>query len=187
MQTRRRSLEPPATTMATADPATDEYIVVEDSISNDEPSKLSTNGTVASASPGGFSPINGGEGSASRRRGGRTTGDALDRLRALLEVRPIPWYEGKELPEEKSTQSTRVQTRGACLLASRGNVMDPPCNHCAAGIGRFALCISSPDWFNGACATCQFATRGNLCTYRKKDTIRTRPILRDSSHANYDI
>jgi hypothetical protein len=93
--------------------------------------------------------------------------DTLDPLRALPEVRPIPWYEGKELPTEKSTESTRVQTRGACLLASRGRVVDPPCNHCQSGVGRFSQCIALDDWFHGACATCQLATRGNLCSLRK--------------------
>jgi len=93
--------------------------------------------------------------------------DTLDPLRALPEIRAIPWYEGKELPTDKSTESSRVQTRGACLLASRGRVVDPPCNHCQNGIGRFSQCIALDDWFHGACATCQFATRGNLCSLRK--------------------
>ena len=163
-----------------ANAETHEYIVVEDTNTPAAPvhdglPRLKPDTIELTASPTGFSPINGhdrDESSASRRRSGRPGGDSLDKLRALPELRPIPWYEGKELPPEKSTQSSRVQTRGACLLVSRGNVMNPPCNHCAAGIGRFSLCVSSSDWFNGACATCQLATRGNLCTYRKKDTIR---------------
>jgi hypothetical protein len=158
-------------------PERQEYVVVvEDPASNkDVLPTLVPNGTPLSSSPGGgggFSPINGREGSASRRRSGRSSGDSLDKLRALPEMRPMPWYKGKELSAERSTQSSRVQTRGACLLARRGNIMDPPCNHCLGGSGRFSLCISLPDFFNGACATCQLATRGNLCTYRKKDTIR---------------
>jgi hypothetical protein len=101
-----------------------------------------------------------------QRRSDGGFNDTLDPLRALPEVRPIPWYTGKELPTDKSTESTRVQTRGACLLASRGKVNDPPCNHCKSGVGRFSLCISLDDWFHGACATCQLATRGNLCSLR---------------------
>jgi hypothetical protein len=103
---------------------------------------------------------------SSQRRSDGGFNDTLDPLRALPEVRPIPWYTGKELPMEKSTESTRVQTRGACLLASRGKVNDPPCNHCKSGVGRFSVCVSLDGWFHGACATCQLATRGNLCSLR---------------------
>jgi Protein of unknown function (DUF3716) len=93
--------------------------------------------------------------------------DALEGLRALPEVRPIPWIAGKELPPEKSTESPRSQTRGAFLLATRGKVRNPPCTHCATGVGRFSLCISLEGWFHGACSTCQMGTRGNLCSLRK--------------------
>lgn len=103
---------------------------------------------------------------SSQRRSDGGFNDTLDPLRALPEIRPIPWYAGKELPIDKSTESTRVQTRGACLLASRGQVQNQPCNHCQSGVGRFSLCIALDDWFHGACATCQLATRGNLCSLR---------------------
>jgi hypothetical protein len=102
----------------------------------------------------------------SQRRSDGGFNDTLDPLRALPELRPIPWYAGKELSKDKSTESSRVQTRGACLLASRGIVNDPPCTHCQSGVGRFSLCVSLEDWFHGACATCQLATRGNLCSLR---------------------
>ena len=102
----------------------------------------------------------------SQRRSDGGFNDTLDPLRALPEVRTMPWYTGKELPTEKATESTRVQTRGACLLASRGKVNNPPCNHCKSGVGRFSVCVSLDDWFHGACATCQLATRGNLCSLR---------------------
>jgi len=94
------------------------------------------------------------------------TSDYLDGLRALPEVRPIPWISGKELPPEKSTASSRTQTRGAFLLSTRGVIRDPPCSHCATGAGRFAKCVSLEGWFHGACATCQMGTRGNLCSLR---------------------
>ena len=103
---------------------------------------------------------------SSQRRSDGGFNDTLNPLRALPELRPIPWHSGKELSPDKSTQSTRVQTRGACLLASRGNVNDPPCNHCKSGVGRFYVCVSLKNWFHGACATCQLATRGNLCSLR---------------------
>jgi Protein of unknown function (DUF3716) len=94
--------------------------------------------------------------------------DPIDRLRGLPEVRPIPWYPGKELPPEKSTQSDRVQTRSACLMASRGRVNDPPCSHCATGLGRFSVCVSLDEYLSGACSTCHLAARGNACSIRLK-------------------
>lgn len=94
--------------------------------------------------------------------------DPLDRLRALPEIRPIPWYPGKELPPEKSTMSDRVQTRSACLMASRGKVNNPPCTHCATGLGRFSKCISLDEFLSGACSTCHLAARGNSCSVRLK-------------------
>jgi hypothetical protein len=93
-------------------------------------------------------------------------GDYLAGLRALPEVRPMPVKEGKGLPPAKSTESIRPSTKGAYLLATRGIVRNPPCNHCATGAGRFSLCVSLDNWFHGACATCQMATRGHLCSLR---------------------
>lgn len=90
----------------------------------------------------------------------------LDSLRALPEVRPIPWMPGKELPPDKSTESPRTQTKSAFLLSTRGKINDPPCNHCTSGVGRFLHCITLEGWFHGACATCQMGTRGNLCSLR---------------------
>lgn len=90
----------------------------------------------------------------------------LDSLRALPEIRPIPWMPGKELPPDKSTESPRTQTKSAFLLSTRGKINDPPCNHCTSGVGRFLHCITLEGWFHGACATCQMGTRGNLCSLR---------------------
>ncbi|KAG0646403.1 hypothetical protein D0Z07_7646 [Hyphodiscus hymeniophilus] len=120
---------------------------------------------------------------SSQRRSDGGFNDTLDPLRALPELRPMPWYTGKELPDEKATESSRVQTRGACLLASRGNVNDPPCNHCISGVGRFSVCVSLDDWFHGACATCQLATRGNLCSLRtnQDSTAETTTFGTDTS------
>lgn len=54
---------------------------------------------------------------------------------------------------------------------------NPPCTHCATGVGRFSVCVSLEGWFHGACATCQMGTRGNLCSLRKD----AEGVLRASS------
>lgn len=84
--------------------------------------------------------------------------DMLDSLRALPEIRQIPWKAGMELPPEKSTEHSRSQTRGAFLLVTRGKVRNPPCTRCVSGSGRFTVCVSLEGWFKGACATCEMAT-----------------------------
>jgi hypothetical protein len=136
--------------------------------------RFDTNGVNSNSptTPNDRPSADGEQDSARRRRSAGRLGDSLDRLRAMPILREIPYYEGKELPPEKSIESGRVQTRGASLLAMRGEVKNPPCSHCATGVGRFSQCIAHEDWFHGACATCQLATRGNLCTYRKKETLR---------------
>jgi hypothetical protein len=135
---------------------------------------------LASSSPGGAfyaaSPAGSGSNSASKAR--KPGVDALEGLRALPEVRPIPWQSGKELPPEKSTESPRSQTRGAFLLSTRGQIRNPPCTHCASGVGRFSVCVSLDGWFHNACATCQMGTRGNLCSLRKDaEGVLRRPSL----------
>jgi hypothetical protein len=90
----------------------------------------------------------------------------LDRLRALPEVRSIPWRLGQELPPERSIDSPRVQQRGAILLSTRGTVSPSPCEHCAAGYGRFSVCITLELWFQGACSSCIFTSKGNKCSLR---------------------
>lgn len=95
--------------------------------------------------------------------------DSLAALVAKPVLRAIPWKEGKALDDEQILkQSSRIQTRGAFLLVTRGQVSNPPCQRCAeTQTGRFSLCVSDEKWFKGACATCEMATRGNLCTLRK--------------------
>jgi len=90
----------------------------------------------------------------------------LDRLRALPEVRQIPWRPGQELPPEKSIDSPRVQQRGAVLLSTRGGEAPSPCSHCEAGYGRFSKCIVLEQWFQGACSGCIFTSKGNKCSLR---------------------
>lgn len=90
----------------------------------------------------------------------------LARLSQLPMRRSLPWREGHELPPERSTQSSRVQQRGACLLATRGDVNVKPCDHCLSGHGRFAHCITLGNWFQGACSSCIFTSKGNRCSFR---------------------
>ncbi|KAH7313060.1 hypothetical protein BKA65DRAFT_151257 [Rhexocercosporidium sp. MPI-PUGE-AT-0058] len=91
----------------------------------------------------------------------------LERLRRLPEVRAsIPWRPGQELPPEKAVDSPRVQQRGAILLSTRGTVMTNPCGHCAGGYGRFSVCVTLQNWFQGACSGCIFTSKGNKCSLR---------------------
>ncbi|KAG4028893.1 hypothetical protein MFRU_018g00050 [Monilinia fructicola] len=92
----------------------------------------------------------------------------LDRIRVLPEMRDLPWRAGQSLPPEKSTDSQRVQQRGACMVATRGRIMPKPCTHCQSGFGRFSHCIVLEEWFQGACATCIFTSKGNKCSLRIK-------------------
>ncbi|KAL5316818.1 hypothetical protein ACEPPN_015869 [Leptodophora sp. 'Broadleaf-Isolate-01'] len=91
----------------------------------------------------------------------------LERLKRLPEVRPsIPWRPGQELPPEKAIDSPRVQQRGAILLSTRGVAMVNPCEHCAGGYGRFSVCVTLQNWFQGACSSCIFTSKGNKCSLR---------------------
>ncbi|RDL35728.1 uncharacterized protein BP5553_06340 [Venustampulla echinocandica] len=102
----------------------------------------------------------------SQRAAFKSSPSHIERLRALPEVRPIPWRAGQELLPEKAIDSPRVQQRGAILLSTRGNVVGTPCTHCAAGFGRFSQCITLEPWFQGACSTCIFTSKGNKCSLR---------------------
>lgn len=92
---------------------------------------------------------------------------SLDALAALPVVRSVPWKPGKELPPDKSTESPRYQTRGGCLLAMRGHVMEPRCSHCASPGSRLSLCVSLPGWYRGSCAACQMRAKGAQCSLRQ--------------------
>ena len=80
-----------------------------------------------------------------------------ERLQAMPEKRPLPWRAGVEAGAEQETggDSRRKQIRFGCLLATRGDVIDPPCLSCANGRGKFALCVALEGYFKGACASCQ--------------------------------
>ncbi|EDN93923.1 predicted protein [Sclerotinia sclerotiorum 1980 UF-70] len=61
----------------------------------------------------------------------------LDRIKVLPEMRDLPWRDGQALPPEKSTESQRVQQRGACMVATRGRIMAKPWNQDARAL-RYA-------------------------------------------------
>lgn len=107
----------------------------------------------------------------------KATPQDTEKLRRLPELRPIPWRKGKECAPEKSTHSSRPQTRGAFLLVTRGSVRQP-CTHCETGAGRFSVCVSLNDWYHGACATCVMATRGNKCSLRQDVEGLFAPVVR---------
>ncbi|CZR56727.1 uncharacterized protein PAC_06616 [Phialocephala subalpina] len=99
--------------------------------------------------------------------GPKATPQNIETLRRLPELRSIPWKAGKQIGPEKSTKSDRPQTRGAYMLVTRGEIRDPPCTNCEHGSGRFSVCVSLNEYYQGACATCVLATRGTTCTLRQ--------------------
>lgn len=106
----------------------------------------------------------------------------LEQLRRLPELRAMPWKPGYELPPERSTESPRVQQRGASLLATRGRVAERACDQCAAGHGRFMYCVTLGHWFQGGCSTCIFTSKGNKCSLRIQNTGRARLLNPESSY-----
>jgi hypothetical protein len=90
----------------------------------------------------------------------------LDRLEQMPVLRAIPWRKDQELPAKLSSDSERVQKRGGALLATRGDIVAEACTQCVAGRGRFAHCIALGNWFQGACASCVFTSRGIKCGLR---------------------
>ncbi|KHJ31855.1 hypothetical protein EV44_g4530 [Erysiphe necator] len=108
-------------------------------------------------------------------------GTTEDRLTLLPEKRPLPWREGVDPGAENETggESRRKQIRFGCLLATRGDVQAIPCNTCANGRGKFSVCISLPNFFRGACASCQLSGRPNRCSIKKtEDTPENPNIIR---------
>ena len=90
----------------------------------------------------------------------------LNRLKELPEKRAPPWQLGKVLPPVKCTDSPRGQQRNACILETRGDVAETPCEHCERGNGRFSTCIMLYPWLQGACSTCIFTSKANRCSLR---------------------
>jgi hypothetical protein len=94
-----------------------------------------------------------------------------ERLVQMKEVRPLPWRDGVEPGADNETggESRRKQIRFGCLLATRGEIQEVPCNSCANGRGKFRHCIALEGFFKGACASCQLSGRPNRCSIKKND------------------
>lgn len=94
-----------------------------------------------------------------------------ERLVQMKEVRSLPWRDGVEPGADNETggESRRKQIRFGCLLATRGEIQEVPCNSCANGRGKFRHCIALEGFFKGACASCQLSGRPNRCSIKKND------------------
>lgn len=110
-------------------------------------------------------------------------GTMEERLAMIPEKRALPWREWVEPSAENETggESRRKQIRFGCLLATRGDVQTIPCNSCANGRGKFSVCVSLPNFFKGACASCQLSGRPNRCSIKKNDDSFGRPNLTRTS------
>jgi hypothetical protein len=94
-----------------------------------------------------------------------------ERLMMMPEKRPLPWRDGVEPGADNETggDSRRKQIRFGCLLATRGEIQEVPCNSCANGRGKFKVCVALDGYFKGACASCQLSGRPNRCSIKKND------------------
>jgi hypothetical protein len=94
-----------------------------------------------------------------------------ERLMMMPEKRPLPWRDGVEPGADNETggESRRKQIRFGCLLATRGDTQEVPCNSCANGRGKFKVCVALDGYFKGACASCQLSGRPNRCSIKKND------------------
>lgn len=109
--------------------------------------------------------------SFSKNKGNLRGATMEDRLLMMPEKRPLPWREGVEAGADNETggESRRKQIRFGCLLATRGEIQDTPCQSCANGRGKFSLCIALEGFFKGACASCQLSGRPNRCSIKVND------------------
>jgi len=102
-----------------------------------------------------------------------------ERLVQMKEVRPLPWRDGVEPGADNETggESRRKQIRFGCLLATRGEIQEVPCNSCANGRGKFRHCIALDGFFKRACASCQLSGRPNRCSIKKNDDVVESPTV----------
>jgi hypothetical protein len=93
-----------------------------------------------------------------------------ERLMMMPERRPLPWRDGVEPGADNETggESRRKQIRFGCLLATRGDIQEVPCNSCANGRGKFKVCVALEGYFKGACASCQLSGRPNRCSIKEE-------------------
>ncbi|KAG9242546.1 hypothetical protein BJ878DRAFT_514855 [Calycina marina] len=110
-------------------------------------------------------------GTSTSRRHKKDSQTMEERLQSMPERRKLPWRPGVEAGAEVETggESRRKQIRFGCLLATRGEVAEPPCLSCANGRGKFALCVALEGYFKGACASCQLSGRPNRCSIKQVD------------------
>ncbi|KAH7384865.1 hypothetical protein BKA64DRAFT_152307 [Cadophora sp. MPI-SDFR-AT-0126] len=94
-----------------------------------------------------------------------------ERLQQMPKLRELPWRDGVEDGADNETggESRRKQIRFGCLLATRGEIQDVPCQSCANGRGKFNVCVALDGYFKGACASCQLSGRPNRCSIKKND------------------
>lgn len=90
-----------------------------------------------------------------------TSTSLITTLRALPEIRPIPWRPGTQ-PQDHWVPSIH-QTRGI-LLSARGKPAAHPCERCAAGEGVFAECIVLGGWYQEQCGNCLYKAGGRRCS-----------------------
>ncbi|KUJ06265.1 uncharacterized protein LY89DRAFT_743991 [Mollisia scopiformis] len=122
---------------------------------------------------------------APRQRHKLNTATMEERLIQMQEVRPLPWRDGVEPGAENETggESRRKQIRFGCLLATRGEIQEVPCNSCANGRGKFRHCIALEGFFKGACASCQLSGRPNRCSIKKNDDTIESPTANTPGNA----
>jgi hypothetical protein len=92
----------------------------------------------------------------------------LARLRALPELRPIPWKTGHELPVAALAGSCSWGWRRVCLLSTRGSIAETECSDCSRGGGRFSLCVTLDPFYGGACSNCVSQRRVKHCSLRSQ-------------------
>ncbi|KAH6717203.1 hypothetical protein BKA61DRAFT_319526 [Leptodontidium sp. MPI-SDFR-AT-0119] len=94
-----------------------------------------------------------------------------ERLQQMPKLRELPWRDGVEEGADNETggESRRKQIRFGCLLATRGEIQEVPCQSCANGRGKFNVCVALDGYFKGACASCQLSGRPNRCSIKKNE------------------
>lgn len=68
-------------------------------------------------------------------------------LTNLPEVREIPWRQGQDATSNKMRSAQLY----AMELVVKGDIAPVPCTQCAAGMGKFSLCVVRAGEIGGAC------------------------------------
>ena len=72
---------------------------------------------------------------------------------------------GEPVLEPTQDRSSYIQ---GCLLQHKGEVNATACSKCSAGNGLFADCVSLKGFFKGACANCQYDSKGSTCEHHSE-------------------